>query len=179
MDINKVRLLNILLTVVLIAFGKYVLLYYVAAMHLSLEFLNSRNLYLQHRYKLYNFIFWGYELVLTERLRKFRLGETAEWLLNNAEHIAFGMIVCLKVYIYLAILVWKNDNERWKRVLLVIILFNIIGLINEYFQNLTSHRPIFVLIEDSIKDIKMNLLGTSIFFLTALCRIWWLKKNTK
>lgn len=178
MRIQTIRLLNVIFTAIILFIGKYVLLYYVVVMHVSLEFLNTRQLYLMHSYKLYNFIFWAYEGVLIERFRKFRLSDNTEWWLNNAEHIAFAIIICLKVYIYLSILILKEDKNRFKRVLITVVLFNIIGLLNEYFQNAISNRVLFVLIDDSIKDIKMNLIGTTIFLLTALCRIGYLKHTT-
>lgn len=178
MNILAVRVANCILTIVIVFSQKFILLYYVFAMHGSIEFLNKQSLYLNHAYKLYNFIFWSYELVLLERIRTFKFSIKTEWLINNAEHIAFGLIICLKIYIYLAVLLWKNTADRWKRVIAVILIFNLIGFINEYFQNVLSNRALFLLIPDSVKDIQMNLIGTNIFFLTALCRIVWLKKKS-
>ncbi len=177
MNIKVIRLLNCLLTIVLIYFKKTVLLYYVASMHGSLELLNSQQQYLQNAYKIYNSVFWSYELVLTERLRKFKFSQHTEWLLNNAEHIAFAMVICFKIYIYLALFVWKKEVVSWKQLLLVAVIFNLIGLLNEYFQNASSQRPIFLLIDDGIKDIQMNFMGTAIFMLIVLCRIWFLRKT--
>ncbi len=178
MRIQTIRLLNAIFIALILFTGKYALLYYVVAMHLSLEFLNTRKLYITHSYKLYNFIFWAYEGVLIERFRKLRLSDNTEWWLNNAEHIAFAIIICLKVYIYLSILIFIEDKNRFKRVVITVVLFNLIGLVNEYFQNVLGNRTLFVLIEDSIKDLKMNLIGTTIFLLTALCRIGYLKHIT-
>lgn len=178
MTIQLIRVLNFIFTTVIIYAGKYPLLYYVVAMHASLEFLNTRKLYVFHAYKLYNFIFFSYELVLLERVRKFKFSNAIEWWLNNAEHIAFAIIICLKVYTYLRILILKNDAQFFKRICITVVLFNAIGFINEYFQNAISNRSLFVLTEDSIKDIVMNLIGTAVFFLTALCRIQWIKQTT-
>ena len=138
MRIQTVRLLNVVFVAIILFIGKYALLYYVVAMHVSLEFLNTRELYLKHSYKLYNFIFWAYEAVLIERFRKFKFSNNTEWWLNNAEHIAFAIIICLKVYIYLSILILKEEKYRFKRVLVTVVLFNIIGFVNEYFQNAIS-----------------------------------------
>ena len=80
-------------------------------------------------------------------------------------------------YLLLAIFWLKKDSLRLFRGTMVFVLFNIIGLINEWNQNNMANRSVFVFIEDSIKDIKMNLIGSSIFFLTVLCRTWWLKKK--
>ncbi len=178
MNIVQARIATVLYALLIIAFGKYNLLWYVGIMQLSLEILNTRKLYLQHPYKIYNLIFWSYDLVLLERLRKSHFSPPTEWLLNCAEHVVFGVIICLKIYIYAAVFTKANTLARWKRTALAFVLFNIIGLINEIFQNLLAHRNLFVLIEDSIKDLWMNFLGASVFVLAALCRIYWLQKNS-
>jgi VanZ family protein len=118
-------------------------------------------------------------LVLVERLRHFKMNPTAEWWLNNLEHIFFALVVGFMLYMLLAIFWLKKENQRLKRAILVFLLFNAIGLINEWNQNHLCNRPAFVLIADSVKDLKMNLIGSSIFFLTVLSRTWWLKKNVK
>ncbi len=179
MNIKTVRLLNILFLLVLVATGKYAFIIYIVINQVLLEVLNAQPLYKTHPYKWFNLIFWTYELVLLERLRHFKMGPAAEWWLNNLEHICFALVIGFMLYMLLAIFWLKKDNQRLPRVIMVAIFFNVIGLINEWNQNLMAHRSIFVFIEDSKKDLCMNLIGTSILFLTVLCRIWWLKKNAK
>jgi hypothetical protein len=176
MTINHIRFLNIVFVVFFITTAMHSFLWYIAVMHLSLEILNSRHLYLQHQYKLYNFIFWAYSLVLLERLRTSHLSETTEWVINCAEHLFFGIIICIKVYIYTTVFSKASKATRWKRAMIAFALFNIIGLFNEVFQNSLGNRSLFVFIPDSIKDIKMNLLGAAVFMMAVLCRISWLKR---
>lgn len=177
MNIKTVRLLNILLTLVFILSGKYYLILYVAINQVLLEILNAQSLYKTHPYKWFKLIFWTYELVLVERLRHFKMHSTVEWWLNSLEHVFFALVISFMVYLFLAIFWLKKDSQRLLRAVMVFILFNAIGFINEWNQNNMAHRPVFTLIDDSIKDLKMNLIGSSIFFLTVLCRTRWLKKN--
>jgi VanZ family protein len=107
------------------------------------------------------------------------MNPTAEWWLNNLEHIFFALVIGFLLYIMVSIFWLKEESQRMKRIIVVAIAFNIIGLINEWNQNYMASRPIFTFIEDSKKDLCMNLIGTSILFLTVLCRIAWLKKNMK
>jgi VanZ family protein len=178
MHIKTVRILNTILTLVFIAIGKYHFIAYVLINQVLLEVLNAQPLYKTHPYKLYNFVFWTYELVLTERLRHFKMSERAEWWLNSFEHICFALVIGFMLYMLLAIFWLKKDSQRMVRAIAVALLFNLIGLLNELNQNRLANRPIFVFIEDSVKDLKMNLIGTCIFFLTVLCRTWWLKKKS-
>ena len=171
MNINRVRIANILLAAIMLLAGQYNYLWYIGAMHLSLEVLNRQNVYLLHAYKIYNFIFWSYELVLLERLRTAHLSALTEWLLNCAEHLAFGVVICLKIYIYTAVFSKGKVRSRWQRALIAFVVFNMIGVVNEIFQNNLAHRNLFVFIADSIKDIKMNLLGAVVFFAAVLWRL--------
>jgi hypothetical protein len=179
MNIKTIRILNIILTLVLIIAHKSSYIIYIIINQVLLEILNAQPLYKTHPYKWFNLIFWTYELVLVERLRHFKMNPTAEWWLNNLEHIFFALVIGFLLYVLLAIFWLKKEEQRLQRIIVVSIAFNIIGVINEWNQNLMANRPIFVFIEDSKKDLCMNLIGTSVLFLTVLCRIAWLKKNTK
>jgi hypothetical protein len=170
MNIRQIRIANLLLLAIIIVSGHYNLLFYTTAMHVSLEVLNSRAAYLEHSYKLFNFLFWAYQVVLLERLRSFSFSPTAEWMINCAEHIAFGAIICLKVYMYSAIYIWKKDSQRLFRIVAAVLFFNGLGVFNEVFQNWLYDRDSFRFIDDSLKDLRMNLWGTALFFLTALIR---------
>lgn len=66
MPITLIRIANIILGGFIIASGHWYCLWYVSTMHLSLEVLNMRSIYLLQPYKLYNIIFWAYELVLVK-----------------------------------------------------------------------------------------------------------------
>ena len=170
MTLQIVRAANCILIAIIIASGRYYCLWYIAFMHLSVEVLNRQRIYLLHAFKIYNCIFWLYELVLAERLFKHSVSEIFEWLLNCAEHLGFGIIICLKIYIYTAVFLKLNVLSRQHRALVAVFLFNLVGVLNEIFQNHLCHRSLFIFIIDSIKDIQMNLIGSVIFFLLVLIR---------
>lgn len=171
MTIKIVRILNLILTLVFIFLGKYPFLTYIFINQILLEILNSNARYKLHPYKWYNTIFVCYELVLLERLRHFKMSPLAEWWLNNLEHICFALVIGFILYILLAIYWLKEDKQRLQRGLVVAIAFNAIGLINEWNQNREAGRPVFALIEDSVKDLKMNLIGTSILLIAIIARV--------
>lgn len=177
MTIQHIRFLNIIFVAFIFAAGTVNFLWYIIAMHASLEILNSRSLYLRHQYKLYNCIFWAYSLVLLERLRSVHLPATAEVAINCAEHLFFGIIICIKVYIYTALYSTISAAARIKRALLAFVVFNLIGIFNEVFQNNLGGRSLFVFIPDSIKDMQMNLLGAAIFVTAVFVRISRLRKQ--
>jgi len=95
----------------------------------------------------------------------------AEWWLNNLEHICFALVIGFIFYILIAIYWLKDDKQRLQRGLVVAIVFNAVGLINEWNQNRQAGRPMFQLIEDSVKDLKMNLIGTSILLIAIIGRV--------
>lgn len=171
MTIKLVRILNVILTIVFIFLGKYAFLIYIFINQILLEILNSNARYKSHPYKWYNAIFISYELVLLERLRHFKMNSLAEWWLNNLEHICFALVIGFIFYILLAIYWLKKDSQRLQRGIVVAIAFNVVGLINEWNQNKQAGRPIFVLIEDSVKDLKMNLIGTFILMIAIFGRV--------
>jgi len=172
MKINHIRFANILLVGIIILAGKANYCWYIAAMHGSLEILNRQHLYLLQSPKIYNSIFWLYELVLLFRLRTFHFSADVEWLYNCAEHLCFGIIVCIKMYVYTAVFGDRFNRQRLRRGMIAALLFNCIGVFNEVFQNSLAHRMLFVFIEDSLKDLKMNLIGTAVFMCAVVWRVW-------
>lgn len=177
MNIHQVRLLNIIFAAIMVTNGMTTFCWYIVAMHLSLEILNSRKRYLQEQYKVYNFIFCCYSLVLLERLRSMHLSPLTEWLINCGEHLLFGIVICIKVYIYTAVFTWANYATRLKRAIIAFSLFNLIGLLNEIFQNSLCKRSLLIFIPDSIKDMQVNMVGAGIFMLAVWIRIVWLHEH--
>jgi hypothetical protein len=57
------------------------------------------------------------------------------------------------------------------------VAFNFLGLINEIFQNWLGKRSYFILTPDSMKDLRMNLVGAALFILTACARIVWMRRK--
>lgn len=89
--------------------------------------------------------------------------------LNTVEHLFFALVICLLIFFYINFFYKKRLKYP---LLLSGLIFNIIGIINEFFQNYFNGEPIFILDAFSVKDIIANVLGTLIFivilkFLTA------------
>lgn len=177
MNILQTRLLNIIFVAIMVTNGMATFCWYIVAMQLSLEILNHRKRYLQEQYKVYNFIFYCYSLVLLERLRSTHLSPSTEWLINCGEHLLFGIVICIKVYIYTAVFTMANHATRWKRAIIAFSLFNLIGVCNEIFQNSLCNRSLLIFIPDSIKDMQVNLVGAAIFLLAVYLRITWLHQH--
>lgn len=175
MTITHARITNLIIIIILSASGHIVYGWYLAAMHFSLEVLNRQQLYLGHAYRFYNSIFVLYEMVLLARMRTFFFAENMEWLINCAEHLCFGIIICIKIYIYTAIFGNKQHLSRRKRGIIAFALFNLVGVFNEVFQNNLASRSLLVFIPDSIKDMQVNLVGAFVFALAVWCRIYHLK----
>lgn len=114
-----------------------------------------------------NTLFFGYIVFITwERTRQYKFSHDAEYMLNNAEHILFAIIVCLIAALFIKILLIPSASFI-KTLLLSVIAFNIIGVANEYFQNIINHRSFVILTDDSRKDLLMNISGTALFIMLA------------
>jgi hypothetical protein len=179
MRLIHARIINILLSAVFIISGHYVYCLYLGVMHLSLEVLNRQQLYKTQQYKLYNTLFVLYELVLPLRLRTIFFGEHIEWIINFAEHLLFAIVICIKVYIYTALSITPIKLSRLQRGIIAIIIFNIVGIANEVFQNNIANRYLFEFIPDSIKDIEVNIAGAFTFGIAVYYRVWHISKNIK
>jgi hypothetical protein len=173
MTINQIRLFQLLLLPIVLVSKYYYLLYYNAVMYLSLEFLNSQKDYTaQTRFKFYNLLFIGFQLLFSlDRVRPlaYKLGLRWEWHLNSVEHIIFAFIICFKIVQYQNLRFFKGTSLS-KRLVLTFICFNVIGVLGEIFQlSLNSHHRLvlwhgsFEFLTDNIKDMKMNLIGSSLF----------------
>lgn len=161
MRLLHIRIINTILLAIIIYLKSWTLLPYWAAMTVSLEILNNNKTYLQQRYVTwYNLIFIGYlVLVVWDRTRTYRVDETIEWLFNSLMHILFGVIVCFKISQYLNVFNIKISNK----IFYIALIFNTLGIINEFLQNAMCSRDLFTLIPDARKDLVMNVIGTAIF----------------
>ena len=176
MTINQIRLFQLLSLPFIIASQKYYLLYYWVAMYLSLEFLNSRQEYRgQTHYKLYNVLFIAFQMLFCiDRLRTtpYKLSEWIEWQMNSVEHILFAFIICFKMVQYFNLNVFGKIALK-KQTILIFIGFNVLGILSEIFQNSlqANYSIVFwegslTLYPDTIKDLQMNLLGSTLFILS-------------
>lgn len=179
MSITHARVTNCILAIILAISGHFIYCWYLAAMHLSLEVLNRQGKYLQHSYKLYNGIFVLFEGVLLARIRSFQFNPNTEWLINCTEHFLFGIIICVKLYIYTALFRPCSYLSRQKRTLIAFTVFNLAGVFNEVFQNELAQRTLYTFIPDSIKDMQVNFYGAVVFGLVVMGRIGWLQQYGK
>jgi hypothetical protein len=164
MDIQIARIFIAVAVPVILWSGANYLLAYLLVFHASIEFLNSRRVFQEvPEHRRYNAIFIGFVLfIVLNRARAFRFDERVEFILNLAEHGLFALVICLNLLCYLDLL------GRWAhraRMLVVVLLFNVIGLVNEAFQNAMNDRILWFLEPDAIKDIAMNVAGSVIFLL--------------
>lgn len=103
-------------------------------------------------------LFVSYVLFVRAHLCGFSL--TTEYNLNTVEHLLFAFVICLMIYYYCT---FFGNIKHFISILVSVIIFNFIGLINEFFQNYFQVKPIFTLDEFSFKDLIVNVLGTLVF----------------
>jgi hypothetical protein len=149
---------------ILIFTGKYNYLYYAAVMIGSILFLNRQKTFNELlNYGSINAIFYGYlTFIVFNRTRSVKFSEFTEGGINIAEHGFFALVICLKLFVYLHL--FTTFTFR-KKAIFAASLFNVIGVLNEAFQNWLNHRPLFVFIADARKDLVVNLLGSFLFLL--------------
>jgi hypothetical protein len=169
MTIKTIRILELIILSIILLTKKYFLLSYNGVMYVLIEFLNQKTNYLnQKNYRIINALFIGYQLLITiNRTRTIKLGENTEGAINILEHIFFALIICLLINQLLLFFKKITLNKR-QEPLLVFTIFNTIGVFNEFFQNIISHRELFVFTPDSVKDIGINLIGSLIFVAYSL-----------
>ena len=171
MRINLFRLLFIICFAWIIFWKLNLLIVYSIVMLLSVEFLNSKEKYKQLNYTFYNSIFFALLLFTTiDRSRKFIINGNLEWFLNGMEHFLFSIVICLKIYIYIFVFS-KRKFTPLQLAFIAILIFNFIGLGNEFYQNLFSTKRTFLQLNFSSKiDLLVNfcssllLLATIYFF---------------
>ena len=89
-----------------------------------------------------------------------RFSDTTNYNLNTIEHVLFAIVICVLIFYYLS---FYSKNKTRNSVVFSVVIFNIIGLINEFFQNYFQGKAIFIIDKFSIKDLIANGFGTIIF----------------
>lgn len=179
MKLKTFLLAAAIILVIIFVSGKTILYYYWAALVITVSYLNSRTAFLQERYKVFNALFILYFLfIVWERTCTYQFSAPVELQINNAEHIFYGMVVCLMASLVLKLPPFTL-RSFYVRLLLTILIFNSIGFITEWFQNGMFGRPVFTLVPDSIKDLRMNVWGTFIFVLASLISRWFNSNNIR
>jgi hypothetical protein len=131
--------------------------------YLSYEYLNSNKKYIAMRnHSIYNWLFlWFILFVILVRSKWFFISLSIDYHLNTVEHLFFAFVLCLSLSIYFQI--FKLVTIPLKRMLVVFISFNLIGLMNEYFQNFYQGTTVSFLDKTDIKDIYVNLVGSLLY----------------
>ena len=165
MSVSRVRVFAVFILLSIILSKQYQLLYYYPVMFISLEYLNSNKQYISaYNYKLLNALFVGYVLLICiDRSRPYKFYDGIEIIINSFEHLLFGFIICIKMAVYYSIFQNKLTLQKNER-LGIVIVFNIFGFLNEFFQNWYKHQSQWHLNFDSRKDILMNIIGTLLFY---------------
>ena len=163
------RLLFLLLLGLIFIIKVPILILYEVVFYLSFEYLNQNKKYQQMVfYQTYNWLFISFlSFIVLVRANLFQLSEMIHYHVNSIEHLFFSGIICLILTIYLQILNF-NFKSKFTYLLVIFILFNGIGLCNEYFQNYFQHSEVFLLKKDDCKDLIINLIGSSIFVIASL-----------
>lgn len=137
---------------------------YVIVFYFSFEWLNTHKRYLEIPYKVfYNIIIVAFlAYILVVRSGVLSVSDSVIFHLNTLEHVSFAIVICLHLSIYLRIF-GQQPSGAAAQLLLVVVLFNGIGLANEFFQNYFNGAQISPLAPNSLKDLVANLLGTAIY----------------
>lgn len=166
MSIRSARILLALGLIIILIGGKMYLLVYVAVFFAGIEFLNSRKGYTRSPvHRRYNAIFMLFILfIVLNRSITFYFSDGFEDALNLLEHGLFAVVMCLTLLCFLQLF------GRWShrsRMIIVLLAFNLIGLLNEVFQNGMNDRQLLVFEADARKDMAVNLIASAIFFVVA------------
>lgn len=163
------RIVFLILSAAFVLGKVYVLLAYVSIYYCSFEYLNSNKKYLEiSSYKIYNWLFIAYlAFIVFVRSGLFHFTVLANYNLNTAEHLFFAFLICQTIAIYMQLFNFLSDNYLLKLITIFAFL-NVIGIINEYFQNFYHQLPLFFLEKDDVKDLTINLIGSSLFVLASL-----------
>lgn len=153
-----------------IIFGKhYSLLMYSIVFYISFEYLNQNNNYLtlkKHNY--YNWIFVLFlAFIVWVRTRTYAFSESLEFHLNTIEHLFFALTICVLVSVYLQLFGVLKENS-FRNLVLVLVVFNCIGVVNEYVQNYFRQLEVFALDQNNIKDIMINAIGSVLFLIGSI-----------
>ncbi|MGV3696946.1 hypothetical protein [Flavobacterium sp.] len=178
MDALKLqRILFLLLTMLVVFNAVYVLLFYVSVYYSSFEYLNSNPKYFKIKeYKIYNWFFVAYfAFVVLVRIHVFGYSETINYHLNTVEHLFFACIICQTISIYMRLFDFLPEKFLLK-LMSIFTLFNGIGILNEYFQNLYQNTPMLRMDAADRKDLAINLIGSAFFVLISV--LHWMKNQT-
>lgn len=142
---------------------------YSGVFYISFEYLNQNNNYLtlkKHNY--YNWIFVLFlAFIVWVRTRTYAFSESVEYHLNTIEHLLFAITICILVTVYMQLFRILKENS-FRNLVLVLIVFNCIGVVNEYVQNYFRQIEVFTLDQNNLKDIMINAIGSVLFLIGSI-----------
>jgi hypothetical protein len=142
---------------------------YAVFMWAAMEIFNSNKVYKNLRYyKLYNALFIGLLLFTTiDRSRKSVIPAAWEYTLDVSVHFFFASITILLICIMAIVFLKEKPIKSSQLIIVAVVLFNIIGLINEFYQNIfkPKHVDIWLIDNESKLDITVNLISSIICIL--------------
>lgn len=164
-NINNLTRLFYVISLFVVYFIKVPILYfYIIFFFLNVEILllkkSQSNTKIFKTTQVFFTLFVSYVLFVRAHMCGFSL--TTEDNLNTVEHLLFAFVISLMIYYYC---IFFGKVKHSISVVISVVIFNFIGLINEFFQNYFQGKPVFVLDEFSIKDLIVNVLGTLVFIL--------------
>lgn len=172
MQIKIFRLLAIVILAWIIFKHKYVLIGYWAVLVGVLEWLNTRPRHKDNKHQ-FNLWFLLYLLFITViRTTNYILPKKIVYIINTIEHLFFALAVSYMLWLILQLSQRFRQLTLGVALLLIAILFNAVGILNEVYQCLAKARPPFYFIHDfgSLLDIAVNIGGSFIFSV-----LLWLK----
>lgn len=167
MNLTHIRISFLLLTLLVLFSIHNLHLAYLWAMWISAEYLNNNKTFIKHKqHQSYNFIFWLFTVfVIVNRSRSVAFSPALEEFVNICEHFFYALVIGIKLHVYFRLLLRKFVRRP---ILWIFTSLNVIGFINEIFQNWLRHRPLLEFIADSKKDMLVNFVGSLVFVLVVV-----------
>jgi hypothetical protein len=167
MNIKLFRLLSLVLLARILFTSHNMLLAYWAALIFSVGYLNTRQEFVAN-IRLYNALFFIYLLfIVALRTTGTSKNQSIVYVVNVFEHLVFAFIISFKISLYLTLFKATNTLKEIARYCLCAVLFNIVGFMNEIYQNLAKGLPPFKFSYGSKIDMLVNVVGSVLFVATA------------
>lgn len=139
-------------------------------LYASVEFLNTTTYYHQLKAKQLNLFFTIIIALITfNRTRHFVIPSTIEWTVNTVEHLLFCSVAIIHFTIYYY-LCFPQKIKSIQLAYAAALLFNLVGFMNEYYQNFMENRPVFELRWGSWIDISINVIGSVIYLIVRITK---------
>ncbi|PDS21831.1 hypothetical protein [Flavobacterium branchiophilum] len=173
-----IRLMYLTLAIAINYQAIYILNVYLFVFIVSLEYLNHQNIYIHDQSSQYANIFFVSYFVFIFLVRSHAINDQwfSRFWQNICEHLLFSIFVCMQLHYVLQIFNILSNKTVLKSIL-IFLIFNILGIINELFQNKFQHLPISTCSADSQKDVLINMIGAFLFL--GYVNFWNIAKSVQ